>query len=84
MFRRIMSAYFTKNGSGKINIGKRIFINSDLEANQVDRYQTVFLFKNDDALIEIGNGTGIPNALIADYGHVYIGKNVSISTGGQK
>jgi acetyltransferase-like isoleucine patch superfamily enzyme len=76
-----MIANFTKNGGGKINIGRGVCINSGFAANPVGGSQTVLLFKSDDALIEIGEGTGISNALIAAYEHVYIGKNVSIGAG---
>jgi acetyltransferase-like isoleucine patch superfamily enzyme len=41
----------------------------------------VLLFKNKGAFIEIGDSTGISNAMIAAYEHVFIGNNVSIGAG---
>ena len=81
IYGRILIANFAPEGSGRIKIGKNVTINSGLEANPVGGVRTVLLFKNKGALIEIGDSTGISNAMIAAYEHVFIGKNVSIGAG---
>lgn len=81
IYGRILIANFAEGGFGKIKIGRDVTINSGLEANPVGGARTVFLFKHKDALIEIGDNTGISNAMIAAYEHVFIGKNVSVGAG---
>ncbi len=81
IYGKIMIANFARSGTGSIKIGKNVVINSGLEANPVGGVRTVLLFKNNGALIEIDDNTGISNALIAAYEYVYIGKNVNIGAG---
>lgn len=78
---RILIANFAEGGCGKIKIGLNVVINSGIEANPVGGTRTVLMFKSKDALIEIGDNTGISNAMIAAYEHIFIGKNVSIGAG---
>lgn len=81
IFGRILIANFAEQGTGRISMGENVVINSSIEANPVGGVRTILLFKNHDALIEIGNNTGISNALIAAYEHISIGNNVSIGAG---
>ena len=79
IFGKILVTMFAK--SGRLKIGKNVTINSAFEANPVGGTRTVFLYKGDNALIEVGDNTGISNAMIAAYEHVYIGSNVNIGAG---
>lgn len=78
---RILIANFAEGGFGKIKIGRNVAINSSIVSNPVGGTRTILLFKSKDAVIEIGDGTGISNAMIAAYEHVFIGKDVSIGAG---
>jgi acetyltransferase-like isoleucine patch superfamily enzyme len=81
IYGKIMFANFAKNWNGSVKIGKNVTINSSIEANPVGGINTTFLFKGDNAVIEIDDATGISNALFASYEHIYIGKNVAIGAG---
>jgi acetyltransferase-like isoleucine patch superfamily enzyme len=76
---RIMIALFAEYG--RFKIGEDVVINSSIEANPVGGYQTIFLIKGKDALIEIGDRTGISNAIICAREHVKIGADVSLGAG---
>lgn len=79
---RIMIANFAKDGGkGTIKIGRNVIVNSSVEANPIGGFRTIFVFKHGDGVIEIDDGTGISNAVIAAYEHIYIGKDVNIGAG---
>ncbi|MBF0244855.1 MAG: acyltransferase [Planctomycetes bacterium] len=76
---RIMICLFAKYG--QIKIGKKVVINSSIDANPVGGHHTILLFKGDGALIEIDDGAGISNATICAREHIRIGKQVFLGAG---
>lgn len=80
---RIHVADFAHDGSGRFRFGKEVVINSSFESNPVAGERTIFLFKGPNALIEIGDRTGISNAMIAAYERVTLGAEVNIGAGVQ-
>jgi acetyltransferase-like isoleucine patch superfamily enzyme len=78
---RILVANFAPDVSGRFRFGQNVVINSSFESNPVGGVRTVFLFKGPNALIEIGDGSGLSNAMIAAYEHVFIGKQVNLGAG---
>lgn len=79
IFGNVMVAMFAD--SGALRIGKGVTINSAIWANPVGGTQTCFLFKGDEAIIEIGDGTGMSNVMLAARTRITIGKNVSLGAG---
>ena len=78
---RLMIAFFSAL-RGRIKIGKNVVINSSLKSNPVGgHHRTVFVIKGDDALIEIGDNTGMSNVIICARRHVSIGKWVNLGAG---
>ncbi len=78
---RIHIADFAGDQSGRFHFGGNVIINSGFEANPVGGFRTVLLFKGPNALIEIGDRTGISNAMIAAYERVTIGADVNLGAG---
>lgn len=78
IFGRLLIADFTPGWTGSITLGRKIVINSSFEANPVGGTRTAFMLKGPEARIEIGDGSGMSNALIAVYESVVIGKDVNI------
>lgn len=78
---RIHVADFAGDQSGRFRFGEGVVINSSFESNPVGGERTVLLFKGPDALIEIGDRTGISNAMIAAYERVSIGADVNLGAG---
>lgn len=78
---RIHIANFAPDVSGTFRFGEGVVINSSLEANPVGGTCTVLLFKGPNAVIEIGDHTGMSNVMIAAYEKVSIGKHVSLGAG---
>lgn len=78
---RIHVANFAPDLSGQFKFGDDVVINSSFEANPVAGERTVLLFKGPNARIEIGDRTGISNAVIAAYERVTIGADVNIGAG---
>ncbi|HUU22614.1 MAG TPA: acyltransferase [Phycisphaerae bacterium] len=76
---RILIAKFADGGT--IRIGRDVIINSCFRANPVGGHRTVLLIKGKDALIEIDDGAGMSNVLIAARTHIYIGKNAMLGAG---
>lgn len=76
---RILVAKFADGGM--IKIARNVVINSSFESNPVGGSRTVFLIKGKDAVIEIGEETGMSNALIAAMTCIRIGKDVSLGAG---
>jgi acetyltransferase-like isoleucine patch superfamily enzyme len=66
---------------GTIRLGTRVIINSSFAANPVGGVRTCFLIKGEEALIEIGDRTGMSNCLIAAKTHVRVGADVNIGAG---
>ncbi len=82
IFGRIMvSDFAVDGGKGLIKIGRNVVINSSVEANPIGGFKSIFVFKHGDGIIEIEDGAGISNAIIAAYEHVYIGKDAAIGAG---
>ena len=79
IFGNVMISMFANGGS--LRIGKGVTINSAIWANPVGGTQTCFLFKGDEAIIEIGDGTGMSNVMLAAKTRITIGKNVSLGAG---
>jgi len=79
IFGTVMVALFADGGT--LRIGKRVTINSAAWANPVGGERTCFLFKGDDAVIEIGDGTGMSNIMLAARTRITIGKNVALGAG---
>lgn len=78
---RIHVADLIGDGSGRFRFGEDVIVNSSFEANPVAGERTVLLFKAPNALIEIGNRTGLSNTMIAAYERVTIGADVNIGAG---
>jgi acetyltransferase-like isoleucine patch superfamily enzyme len=76
---RILIAKFAPGGT--IKIGRDVIINSSYVSNPVGGQRTCFLIKGSEAVIEIDDGVGMSNVLIAARTHVYVGKNVSLGAG---
>ena len=73
-------------GSGRLTIGRGVVINSAFEANPVGGTRTALVFKSSQGkdpggIIEIGDYTGISNAMIASMERVCIGTHVNIGAG---
>lgn len=79
IYGEIMVAMFAE--SGRLRIAPKVIINSAFWANPVGGTQTCFLFKGDGALIEIGEETGISNALLAAHTRITLGRQISIGAG---
>lgn len=80
IFGRMEIAYFCDKPCSII-IGKNVVINSGFSANPVGGFKTCFAFKGKNAVIEIGDNTGISNVVLAAKERIYIGKNVSLGGG---
>ncbi len=78
---RILVADFAGDLSGRLRFGQGVVINSSIVANPVGGVCTAFVFKGPDAVIEIGDRSGMSNVMIAAYEHVYIGKDVNLGAG---
>jgi len=81
IFGRIHVADFSGAGDGTLRFGRNVVINSGFRANPVGGERTALLFKGPGAVIEIGDDTGISNAMIAAYERVSIGRNVNLGAG---
>jgi len=79
IFGEILIAKFADGGT--IKIGRNVTINSAFWANPVGGTQTCLLIKGPEALIEIGDNTGMSNCIIASRTRVTIGENVNIGGG---
>jgi len=77
---RLMIAFFSAT-RGHFRLGRDVVINSGVKWNPVGGLRTVLLIKGDDALIEIGDETGISNAIICARQHVAIGRQVNLGAG---
>jgi acetyltransferase-like isoleucine patch superfamily enzyme len=77
---RLMIAFFSAT-RGRFRIGENVVINSSLKSNPVGGLRTILLIKGDDALIEIGDNTGISNATLCARQHVCIGAWVNLGAG---
>lgn len=77
---RLMIAFFSAT-RGRFKLGRNVVINSGLKYNPVGGFKTILLIKGDDALIEIGDDTGISNATICARQHIFIGANVNLGAG---
>ncbi len=76
---RILISFFADRG--RFKFGGNVVINSSVKSNPSGGHRTVLLIKGNDALIEIGDNTGISNAIICAKEHVYIGNDVSLGAG---
>ena len=81
IFGRLLIADFTPGWTGSITLGRRIVINSSFEANPAGGTRTAFMLKGPEARIEIMDGSGMSNVLIAAYESVSIGKDVNLGAG---
>ena len=81
IFGRLLIADFTPGWTGAITLGRRVVICSSFEANPVGGTQTSFVLKGPEARIEIGDGSGMYNAMIAAYESVSLGKDVNLGAG---
>ena len=79
IYGRLMISHFA--GPGRFRIGENVVINSGVEANPVGGHRTIFLIKGEGALIEIGDNTGMSNAIICAREHVSIGNCVNLGAG---
>jgi acetyltransferase-like isoleucine patch superfamily enzyme len=78
---RLLIAFFSAT-RGRIKLGSNVVINSAAWANPVAAGQrTTLLIKGDDAVIEIGDYTGISNAIICAREFVRIGRHVNLGAG---
>lgn len=66
---------------GRIKLGENVTINSSVEANPVGGNQTILLIKGDNALIQIGDRTGMSNVIICAREQVIIGNDVALGAG---
>jgi acetyltransferase-like isoleucine patch superfamily enzyme len=76
---RLHIAKFAEGGS--IRLGRGVIINSSYQSNPVGGFRTCFLIKGPEALIEIGDRTGMSNVLIASKEHVRVGADVNLGAG---
>jgi len=79
IYGEILVAKFAEGGT--LKIGKNVSINSAFWANPVGGTQTCFLIKGCDAIIEIGDDTGISNVILAARTRITIGKKVNLGGG---
>ncbi len=77
---RLLIAFFSST-RGSFRFGKNVVINSGVKWNPVGGNRTILLIKGDDAVIEIGDQTGISNAIICARTHVSIGSQVNLGAG---
>ncbi len=75
----ILVAQFADGGT--IKAGKNVIINSAFWANPTGGTQTCFLIKGEDAVIELGDGCGISNVVLAAKLHIKIGDYVNMGAG---
>lgn len=69
-------------GKGKLIFGKNVKINSSRKSNHIgEANRTIFKIKDKDALISIGNNTGISNSAFVCRKKIEIGNNVKIGGG---
>jgi acetyltransferase-like isoleucine patch superfamily enzyme len=78
---RILVADFAGDKSGRFRFGERVVINSSVEANPIGGILTALVFKGPGALIEVGDGSGMSNVVIAAYERVTIGRDVNLGAG---
>ena len=71
------------SGQGEIRIGNSVTINSSLQSNPVGGGVRTALYVGPGAVLEIGNGVGISNAIIYALSQISIGDNVFIGGGTQ-
>ena len=76
---RLMISHFA--GTGRFRIGENVVICSSVESNPVAGHRTIFMIKGDGALIEIGDNTGMSNAIICAMERVSIGDWVNLGAG---
>lgn len=81
IFGRLLITDFTPGWTGSITLGRQVVINSAFEANPVGGTRTAFVLKGPEARIEIGDGSGMSNAMIAAYESVVIGRDVNLGAG---
>ena len=81
IFGRILVANFAPDTSGPFRFGEGVVINSSFESNPIGGTRTALVFKGSDAVIEIGDGTGMSNVMIAAHEKVSIGKDCSLGAG---
>ena len=66
---------------GQIKIGENVIITSSAKENPVSGSQTVFLIKGDNALIQVGDRTGMSNVIICARKQIIIGDDVALGAG---
>ncbi len=79
--RLFIGRFHGRDEGGTIRLGRDVVINSSFEANPIGGVRTALVLKGPDALIEIGDGAGISNALIAAREHVRIGSRANLGAG---
>jgi acetyltransferase-like isoleucine patch superfamily enzyme len=77
---RLMIAFFSST-RGRFKFGRNVVINSGVKWNPVGGSRTILLIKGDDGMIEIGDETGISNAIICARERVSIGSQVNLGAG---
>lgn len=69
-------------GKGKLIIGKNVSINSSRRSNHIgEASKTIFKIKNKEAIVEIGDHSGVSNTAFVCRRHIKIGKYVKIGGG---
>lgn len=65
-------------GQGRLKLGKNVKFNSNRSSNPIGGDMKLVLAIRENAIIEIGDNTGIANSTIVAHKGVFIGKNVKI------
>ena len=79
IYGRILIAKFADGGTIKLGMG--VIINSAYWANPTGGNRTCFLIKGPEAVIEIGDNTGMSNVLLAARTRITVGSNISFGGG---
>jgi acetyltransferase-like isoleucine patch superfamily enzyme len=67
--------------NGRVRLGRGVVINSGFEANPVGGWRTAFVINGPGALIEVGDGAAISNAVFAAMTRITVGKGVHVGAG---
>ncbi len=79
-YPRISGKLFVAGG-GTLKLGKKVRLNSCLAANPIGGDSRIILSVSENALMQIGDHTGISNSALVCKENIYIGKNVYIGGG---
>ncbi len=70
-----------KLADGSIKLGRNVIFNSSFESGLIGGTRSVLAILKENASIEIGDGAGLSNVIIAAHNSIQIGCNVNIGGG---